>query len=89
MELRPRKLYCKILRQSRGDGLHFWHWEIFDNTKWLIASGNAFGSRENALRAKLLQKLGITVIKAHDLRELRPIASFVLYDFAPDFDFAE
>jgi hypothetical protein len=51
MELRPRKLYCKILRQSRGDGLHFWHWEIFDNTKWLIASGNAFGSRENALRA--------------------------------------
>ena len=43
--------YCKILRQSRGDGLHFWHWEIFDNTKWVIASGNTFGSRQNALRA--------------------------------------
>jgi hypothetical protein len=42
--------------------VHFWHWEILDNAKWLIASENAFGSRQSALHAakRAVAKLAIT-----------------------------
>jgi hypothetical protein len=38
---------------------------------------------------ELMQKLRVAIVEAHDFAELRAIARFVLYDFAPDFDLAE
>src|SRR6266566_4612641 len=38
---------------------------------------------------KLVQKLGVAVVEAHDLAKLRAVTSLVLYYLAPDFDLAE
>ena len=38
---------------------------------------------------KLVQKLRLAVVEAHDFAELRAVTSFVFYDLAPDFDLTE
>ena len=38
---------------------------------------------------KLVQKLRIAIVEAHDFAKLRAVTRFVLYDLAPDFDLAE
>ncbi len=38
---------------------------------------------------KLVQKLGMAIVEAHDFAELRAVTRFVLYDLAPDFYLTE
>jgi hypothetical protein len=42
MEAQASNFIFKIRRQSRSDGPHFWHWEIFDHRKWRVAEGKGF-----------------------------------------------
>jgi len=41
--------FCTVRRDSRRDGLHFWHWKVIDRRGWLIVSGTAYTSRSAAV----------------------------------------
>ena len=62
-------LYFMVRKQTRGDGISFWLWEILDRQGWTLISGTVYGERalavEKAQRTIIAFESGASTLRVH------------------------
>jgi hypothetical protein len=62
-------LYFMVRKQTRGDGISFWLWEILDRQGWTLISGTVYGERalavEKAQRTIIAFESGAPTLRVH------------------------